>query len=142
MAWDAAGRLWASEFGSSDWDELNLIEPGANYGWPDVEGRAEQPGFVDPQIQWSTGEASPSGLAFFDGALWVASLRGERLWQIPVAADGGLGDPVALFVEEYGRLRTVVATPTGTLWFTTSNRDGRGRPGEGDDRILEIMSTS
>ena len=139
LAWDSAGRLWATEFGSSRWDELNLIEPGANYGWPDVEGRAEQPGFVDPHIQWSTDEASPSGLAYFDGSLWVASLRGERLWQIPVAADGGLGDPVSLFVEEYGRLRTVVATPTGTLWFTTSNRDGRGRPGEGDDRILEIQ---
>ncbi|MGW5145272.1 PQQ-dependent sugar dehydrogenase [Rhodococcus koreensis] len=138
LAWDDAGRLWATEFGANTWDELNLIEPGANYGWPEVEGRAGEAGFVDPVIQWSTGEASPSGLAFHDGALWVAALRGERLWRIPVGADGAVGEPQSLFEGEYGRLRTVVATPDGTVWFSTSNRDGRGDPGASDDRILEI----
>jgi glucose/arabinose dehydrogenase len=82
--------------------------------------------------------ASPSGLAYFGGALWVACLRGQRLYQIPVGADGSLGDPAPLFVGQYGRLRTVVAAPDGSLWFTTSNRDGRGGPRDGDDRILQF----
>jgi glucose/arabinose dehydrogenase len=138
LAWDPQGRLWATEYGANTWDELNLIQPGGNYGWPDAEGRAGVSGMIDPHIQWPTDAASPSGLAYFAGSLWVASLRGQRLWQIPVGADGALADPVGLFVGEYGRLRTVVATPAGTLWFTTSNRDGRGSARDGDDRILEL----
>jgi glucose/arabinose dehydrogenase len=138
LAWDAAGRLWATEYGANRLDELNLIQPGGNYGWPMAEGRADTPGLIDPMIEWSTDEASPSGLAYFGGSLWVAALRGERLFQIPVGADGSLGDPVSLFVGQYGRLRTVVAAPDGALWFTTSNRDGRGSPRDGDDRILQF----
>jgi glucose/arabinose dehydrogenase len=128
LAWDSAGRLWATEYGAT----------GGNYGWPMAEGRADTPGLIDPVIQWGTGEASPSGLAYSGGALWVACLRGQRLYQIPVGADGSLGDPGPLFVGQYGRLRTVVAAPDGTLWFTTSNRDGRGSARDGDDRILQF----
>jgi glucose/arabinose dehydrogenase len=138
LAWDSAGRLWATEYGANRLDELNLIRPGGNYGWPMAEGRADTPGLIDPVIQWSTDEASPSGLAYFGGSLWVAALRGQRLFQMPVGADGSLGDPVPLFVGQYGRLRTVVAAPDGALWFTTSNRDGRGSPRDGDDRILQF----
>ena len=138
LAWDSAGRLWATEYGANRLDELNLIRPGGNYGWPMAEGRADTPGLIDPVIQWSTDEASPSGLAYFGGSLWVAALRGQRLFQIPVGADGSLGDPAPLFVGQFGRLRTVVAAPDGTLWFTTSNRDGRGSPRDGDDRILQF----
>jgi glucose/arabinose dehydrogenase len=138
LAWDSAGRLWATEYGANRLDELNLILPGGNYGWPMAEGRADTPGLIDPVIQWSTDEASPSGLAYFGGSLWVAALRGQRLFQIPVGADGSLGDPAPLFVGQFGRLRTVVAAPDGALWFTTSNRDGRGSPRDGDDRILQF----
>ncbi|EHI12168.1 oxidoreductase [Mycolicibacterium thermoresistibile ATCC 19527] len=136
LAWDPGGRLWATEYGADTWDELNLIEPGGNYGWPVAEGRQEMPGMIDPVLQWRPAEASPSGLAFWDGALWIANLRGQRLLEVPVRADGELGEPVSRFVGEYGRLRTVVAAPDGSLWFTTSNRDGRGVPRSGDDRIL------
>lgn len=138
LAWDSAGRLWATEYGANKLDELNLIEPGGNYGWPMAEGRANMPGLIDPVVQWDVDEASPSGLAFLDGSLWVAALRGERLFRIPVSADGALADPEPLFVGQFGRLRTVVAAPDGTLWFTTSNRDGRGNPRDGDDRILQL----
>ncbi len=138
LAWDTAGRLWASEYGANTWDELNLIEPGGNYGWPTVEGRAGREGLVDPVMQWSTGEASPSGLAYYGGSLWMAALRGERLFQIPVSAEGVPGQSTPWFVGQFGRLRTVVAAPDGTLWFTTSNRDGRGDPRDGDDRILQF----
>ncbi len=138
LAFDDQDRLWASEFGSQVWDEVNRIEPGNNYGWPLGEGDSNLEGYVDPQVQWSPDEASPSSVAFADGALWVASLRGERLWQVPIKGDGTLGRPVPHFVGAYGRLRTVVAAPDGSLWLGTSNRDGRGDPAPDDDRILRV----
>lgn len=137
LAFDDEGRLWASEFGDSTYDEINLIEPGANYGWPLVEGPGGGDDFVDPLVTWPTSAASPSGMAYADGQLWVGALRGQRLWQVPVRGDR-LGEPVAHFEGEYGRLRTVVAAPGGELWVTTSNRDGRGDPADEDDRILQV----
>jgi len=138
LAFDDADRLWASEFGDQTYDELNLIRPGDNYGWPIVEGRGGRKGLVDPQVVWETDVASPSGLAFLDGHLWLAALRGERLWRVDVHGDHA-SHPVDYFVGEYGRMRTVVVTPEGRLWVTTSNRDGRGDPGPDDDRILLIQ---
>jgi glucose/arabinose dehydrogenase len=140
VTWDAQGRMWASEFGASAWDELNLIEPGNNYGWPAAEGRAGIDGLVDPVRQWSTDSASPSGIAFAGGSLWIASLQGERLWEVPVRRNGSTGRPRPHYVGTYGRLRTVVTTPDGAVWFTTSNRDGRGLPVGADDRIFEIRA--
>jgi glucose/arabinose dehydrogenase len=137
LALDDRDRLWASEFGANTWDELNRIDMGRNYGWPVAEGRAGLDGYRDPFVQWRTSEASPSGLAFHDGSLWMASLRGQRLWQVPVSADG-TGRPRDWFVGGYGRLRTVVVAPDGNLWVTTSNKDGRGDPAPQDDRILEV----
>jgi glucose/arabinose dehydrogenase len=137
LAFDDQDRLWASEFGDQTYDELNLIEPGDNYGWPMIEGRGGEQGYVDPQVVWDTDANSPSGLAWLDGHLWLASLRGERLWRVD-AKNGRASRPTDFFVGEYGRLRTVVATPEGQLWVTTSNRDGRGEPRAGDDRILLV----
>ncbi|MEO3870488.1 PQQ-dependent sugar dehydrogenase [Nonomuraea sp. B12E4] len=142
LAWDPAGRLYASEFGADTYDELNLIRPGANYGWPEVEGRGDDRRFVNPIVTWSTAEASPSGLAYADGSLWMAALRGERLWQIPLAQDGAAGKPVAHFTDRYGRLRAVTAAPGGRLWVGTSNKDGRGSPRPGDDRIMTVTPSS
>jgi glucose/arabinose dehydrogenase len=138
LAFDEEGRLWASEFGSQAWDELNLIEKGKNYGWPLVEGSGEGQGLTNPKVVWQTSEASPSGLAYWQGDLWMAGLRGERLWQIPV--DGtDTGDPVAHFEGEYGRLRTVVVSSDGqSLLLTGSNTDGRGDVREGDDRLWQV----
>jgi glucose/arabinose dehydrogenase len=141
IAWDDKGRLWASEFGSDFWDELNLIRPGRNYGWPVGEGALDKAGYTDPVLQWKTDDASPSGIAFLGGDLWMAGLHGARLYRIPVHGDGSVGDPAALFAGQFGRLRTVVSTPSGALWFTTSNRDGRAAPGfpkASDDRLFEI----
>jgi glucose/arabinose dehydrogenase len=135
-------QLWASEFGQDTFDELNKIEPGQNYGWPIHEGTGgASEGYTDPQATWGTDVASPSGLAYADGALWLGALRGTRLWKVPVTgtgADQTAGQPEAYFVGEYGRMRSVVVAPDGNLWVTTSNRDGRGEPKDGDDRILEI----
>lgn len=138
LAWDDEGRLWASEFGDSEWDELNLVEKGGNYGWPQVEGAGGDASYVDPQLVWPVDQASPSGLAFADGHLWMAGLRGQRLWRIEVSGQGEASRPRAFFTEEFGRLRTVAAAPDGLLWLTTSNRDGRGEPAPADDRILRV----
>jgi glucose/arabinose dehydrogenase len=139
LAWDDEGRLWASEFGDSEWDELNLVEKGGNYGWPQVEGVGGDGSYIDPQVVWPVDQASPSGLAFADGHLWMAGLRGQRLWRIAVSADGKATKPRAFFGAEYGRLRTVAVAPDGLLWLTTSNRDGRGEPTPDDDRILRVQ---
>ncbi|MFF5936842.1 PQQ-dependent sugar dehydrogenase [Streptomyces sp. NPDC012508] len=138
LAWDADGRLWAAEFGQNTWDELNLVEAGKNYGWPKVEGTANVSGFVDPVAQWRTEEASPSGIAYAEGAIWMAGLRGERLWRIPLSGAERSGDPEAFLVAEYGRLRTVLAAGDGRLWLTTSETDTRGTPEPGDDKILRL----
>lgn len=142
LAWDSSGRLYASEFGQNRYDELNLIESGANYGWPQVEGKGDNPDFVNPVATWSTSEASPSGLAFAGGSLWMGALRGGRLWQIPLGQDGSVGEPVAHYTDTYGRLRGVTAAPDGTVWVSTSNKDGRGSPRDGDDRILSVALKS
>ncbi|MGW8362187.1 PQQ-dependent sugar dehydrogenase [Streptomyces wedmorensis] len=138
IAWDAEGRLWAAEFGQNTWDELNLIEPGRNYGWPEAEGRAGRSGFVDPVAQWPTSEASPSGIAYARGAIWMAGLRGERLWRVPLSGAERSGEPEAFLTGEYGRLRTVVAAGGDRLWLVSSETDTRGTPGAGDDRILRL----
>lgn len=135
LAFDEKGQLWASEFGADKWDELNLIKKGKNYGWPKVEGKGGGKKYTDPVRQWHTGEASPSGLAYWQGSLWMASLRGGRLWQIPLQ-NGKTQKPVEHYVNKYGRLRTVVEGPDKTLWLGTSNTDNRGNPKKGDDRLL------
>ena len=137
LAFDDRGRLWATEFGESTWDELNLIERGGNYGWPLVEGKGDVEEYRNPHVTWSTADASPSGLAFVDGSLWAGALRGQRLWEVPVTGNGTAA-PQDWFVGNYGRIRTVTVAPNGNLWVTTSNRDGRGEPAPEDDRILEV----
>jgi glucose/arabinose dehydrogenase len=137
LGFDSAGRLWASELGASTYDELNLVVRGGNYGWPLVEGVGGDGRFVDPQVTWPTSDASPSGLAVVGDVAYLAALRGQRLWQVPLV-DGRARTPRALLVGALGRLRTVTPAPDGSLWVATSNRDGRGTPRTGDDRIVRL----
>ena len=141
LAFDDDDRLWAAEFGQNTWDELNLITAGGNYGWPEVEGKGARDGYLEPEQAWPTDEASPSGVAVWQDSVWMAGLRGARLWEIQItglAAPTRTGEPVAHLTDVYGRLRTVAAAPDGSLWLTTSNTDGRGDVHAGDDRILRI----
>ncbi|MGW1502301.1 PQQ-dependent sugar dehydrogenase [Streptomyces mirabilis] len=138
LAWDDKQRLWASEFGQDTWDELNQIKPGDNYGWPVVEGRNDDPKYHNPVAQWHTDQASPSGIAYAGGSIWMAGLRGQRLWRIPLKGTEAAAAPQAFLKGEYGRLRTVVPAGGDKLWLVTSETDGRGSPGKGDDRILEL----
>ncbi|WP_051297861.1 PQQ-dependent sugar dehydrogenase [Brevibacterium album] len=138
IAWSDDGTMYSSEFGQNTWDELNVIEPGGNYGWPEAEGIAERDGLIDPVQQWEPAEASPSGIAVSGDDVWIANLRGARLHQVPLA------DPMTStthLVGEHGRLRDVAEAPDGSLWVLTNNTDGRGDPGPDDDRILRLDLT-
>ncbi|MGO1385042.1 MAG: PQQ-dependent sugar dehydrogenase [Arachnia sp.] len=137
MAWSDDGTMFATEFGQNTWDELNIIEAGKNYGWPTVEGQAGESEFVDPVQQWEPSDASPSGMAYLDGSLWIANLRGQVLRSVSVA------DPTSStehWKGEFGRLRDAVVSPEGYLWVVTNNTDGRGRPAADDDKILAISA--
>jgi len=118
IAWDDDGQLYASEFGHHKLDELNRIEPAANYGWPKVEGTGGEPEFTDPIATWRPADASPSGIAYHDGRIWIACLRGERLYRINT--DGSSAEQ--LLTGDYGRLRQVTAAPDGSLWVLTNGR--------------------
>jgi glucose/arabinose dehydrogenase len=138
LAWDSQRRLYATEFGQNRLDEVNLIEPGRNYGWPQVEGPGTGGGrFTAPLVTWSTAEASPSGAAIAGDTLYVAALRGQRLWTVRLR-DGRTERPRAELSRRYGRLRSVAVAPDGSLWVSTSNRDGRGDVRAGDDRLLRF----
>jgi glucose/arabinose dehydrogenase len=135
FAWSADGTMFASEFGQDTWDELNVIVPGANYGWPNVEGQAGDPSYTDPVQQWRPDEASPSGMTIVDETIYMANLGGQRLRAVRVS------DPTAhedFFVGVYGRLRDVLPAPEGGVLVVTNNTDGRGNPGPDDDRILRV----
>nr|WP_074993426.1 PQQ-dependent sugar dehydrogenase [Streptomyces misionensis] len=139
LAWDDRQRLFASEFGQDTWDELNAIKPGGNYGWPDAEGKSSDPRLQNPIAQWHTDDASPSGIAYVHGVIWMAALKGERLWRVPLRGTRAAAAPQAFLTGSYGRLRTVAPAGDGRLWLITDNTDGRGHPKKDDDRILELQ---
>jgi glucose/arabinose dehydrogenase len=153
LAWQTGtGRLYATEHGPSGGsygvaqDEVNYIEPSKNYGWPTIIGADTHAGMVTPIIQSGKSETwAPSGAAFvtggsWDGSLLFAGLRGETLYRLVL----DINDPrkvISLekyFAGQYGRLRDVVQGPDGALYILTNNRDGRGSPQAGDDKILRL----
>lgn len=138
ITWDSEGRLWAAEFGQDTWDELNLIVPGGNYGWPVVEGQSADTNYINPVYQWTTDQASPSGLTWVRDTLFMAGLGGERLWAIYPDAAGTTATATEFYAGQYGRIRDVVAGPDGSLWMITCNTDGRGTTRAGDDRLLQV----
>ena len=148
----ATGDLYISEHGPRAHDEVNLIEPGENYGWPDAFGEARDSRFVAPLIQTGDTTWAPSGASFYRGDklsawksdLFIATLRGVHLRRIilspPTYRQVEFHEP--LFVGEFGRLRDVAEGPDGFLYICTNNRDGRGSPAANDDRILKIKPSN
>ena len=139
ITFDPRGGLWASEFGEKEADELNRIVPGGNYGWPNREGGDGAGGYHDPLAQWSpTSTCSPAGLAVAAGKAWLGALRGQCLWSVKLRGPDS-GVKRRHFAGRFGRIRQVAKSPDGSLWITTSNRDGRGVPGAADDRVIRIV---
>lgn len=136
IAWDNQGRLWATEHGSSATDEVNLIEPGKNYGWPIIRGDQKSAGLEGPVIHSGSETWAPSGAAFLNGSLFFTGLRGQSLYEIDVDKQ-----PIKLLRylhKKFGRLREVVVGPDKFLYLLTSNLDGRGFPTGNDDQLIKI----
>jgi len=140
LAFDSQGRLWEAELGNSVMDELNLVRKGGNYGWPACEGTSGSCGnasYVKPIQTWPVANASPSGLTIVNDTLFMAALRGERLYRMKIT--GSTTDtPKAYFQGTYGRLRTVEASPDGGLWLTTSNGDKDSTGNNSNTQILHV----
>lgn len=144
--------LYQTEHGPSGFfpaccqDEVNRIEAGANYGWPTVTGRPGDPRFRDPILSSGSFDTwAPSGAAFVTrpgplrGSLLFANLRAQHLHRIVLTPDGlGVAFEERLLVNQYGRLRDIYEISTGEFLLLTSNRDGRGRPRDDDDRMLLV----
>ena len=145
----ATGALWASEHGNSGNDEVNVIDPGVNYGWPRIEGSQTMPGMRAPIVSYSPSIA-PSGASFYRGSrfpafandLFVASLRGVHILRLRVDASPRVIAQERLLNDRFGRIRDVIVGPDGLIYFCTSNRDGRGNPVAADDRIARLVPAS
>lgn len=148
LAWDPiTGRLVETEHGPSAHDELNLIEPGKNYGWPNVVGKGNDPKYIDPILETGDVTWAPSGASFYDsdkipewkGKFFVATLRGAHLEVLQLDNESKVVSNEPIFQDKYGRLRDVAQGPDGYLYILTSNMDGRGIPSPDDDRILRVV---
>ncbi len=146
------GVMYQSEHGPSTFDgppggdEVNRILPGGNYGWPLVSHENRHEGTVEPLALFTPAEAPGGLLAYsghvfpqFEGDLFMSALRGERLLRILLTSDGTGVQRIEEMVSGFGRIRAVAESPDGIIYFTTSNRDGRGTVREGDDRIMRIV---
>ncbi|MBU3810458.1 MAG: PQQ-dependent sugar dehydrogenase [Candidatus Niameybacter stercoravium] len=147
LTWNFQNTLYACEHGPSAHDEINIIYPGANYGWPLVQGDETAPNVIvqRPLIHSGQNTWAPSGLVFikhgpWQGNLLVACLRGEQLLALLLNPDGTLVTRMEVRLKnEYGRLREIIEGPDGSLYLTTNNRDGRGTTNIADDQILQLI---
>lgn len=142
LAWDDKDRLWETEHGRSGirsgLDEINLIEPGNNYGWPLLEGDDTARGLQAPHTHSGTDTTwAPASAAYLSGRLFFGGLKGESLYEA-ILEEERIVEVKAHFTGMFGRIRTVRVGPDGALYLTTSNRDGRGQPHQSDDRIIRI----
>ncbi|MBI2195918.1 MAG: PQQ-dependent sugar dehydrogenase [Candidatus Levybacteria bacterium] len=141
IAWDSKGNLWETEHGETATDEVNKIEAGKNYGWPEIRGAGVRVGMEMPKIQSGSKTWAPAGMAFYlpagrqgNGSLFFGGLRGKALFQLNISTL----EPKEHFYNELGRIREVVMGPDNMLYITTSNRDGRGDAGAEDDKIIRV----
>lgn len=138
IAWDSSGQLWATEHGQSGLDELNRIEKGGNYGWPTIQGDASKPGLRKPVVHSGADTTwAPSGMMIDGSRLLFAGLRGEAIYMVDLT-QSPLQPPRTLFQGQFGRLRTIVRGPEGAFYLLTNNRDGRGEPRPGDDKLIRV----
>ena len=147
LAWNSNNVLYASDHGQSAHDEINIIQPGANYGWPLVQGDEETSGVTTQKPLIHSGEETwaPSGIAFvnqgpWQGNLLVANLRGQQLLDLSLNDNGTSVNNMEFWLKnQYGRLREVIQSKDGSIYISTSNRDGRGNPDLTDDKIIRLI---
>lgn len=141
LAWDENGQLWATEHGSSNFDEVNRIEKGKNYGWPEVRGNESREGLEIPFLHSGTSTWAPSGAIVVGNSLFFAGLRGGAIFELNLKTKSlkqSLSSIKKHFENQFGRIRTIALGPDGFFYILTSNRDGRGAPIAEDDRIIKI----
>ncbi|HVF69316.1 MAG TPA: PQQ-dependent sugar dehydrogenase [Xanthomonadales bacterium] len=136
ITWDESGNLFETEHGSSQMDELNRIEIGKNYGWPEVRGDEKRNGLVPPLVHSGSDTWAPGGAAYLNGSVYFVGLRGKSLYQAVLSGNSATIE--THFKDEFGRIRDVIVGPDNMLYITTSNRDGRGDRQSGDDKIIRV----
>ena len=134
LSWDTSGRLWETEHGPQGFDEVNLIESGKNYGWPEIKGNTKKDGLVTPFISSLQSTWAPSGATIKDNFLYFSGLRSNEIFKL----DLGNGEIKTYFANQFGRIRTINIGPDGNFYILTNNTDGRGTPKDGDDRLIKI----
>jgi glucose/arabinose dehydrogenase len=140
LAWDKTKRLYATESDQKATGELNLIDPGKNYGWPKADGDSTDATLINPVVSWPTADSSCAGVAVLDRTVAAACLLGQRIWLVSTTEGGTvLGQPQPLLIGQFGRLRALVAAPDGSLWVSTSNQEDGANPGPGDDRLIRLV---
>lgn len=132
LAWDQLGNLYSSEHGSSAHDEINIIQAGGNYGWPIIQGNEEKEGMETPLIHSGNVTWAPSGIAYHNGSLYVATLRGEAVKRYHLQSK-----KMEDVVKDIGRVRDVFIEGN-TLYFISNNTDGRGNPFKEDDQLYKL----
>lgn len=151
MDWQPETKLmFQTEHGPSTFDgppggdEVNIVEQGKNYGWPTIHHNQTRAGMESPLLEYTPACAPASGAFYrgsklpqFKGNFFFGCLGGQRM--IRVVLDGRRVVSQENLLTEYGRIREVASGPDGFLYFSTSNRDGRGRPASDDDRIMRLV---
>lgn len=138
ITWDDEDRLWSTEHGPTARDELNLIEAGNNYGWPEIVGNEEKEGMKTPVLHSGDDYTwAPTGATFWNGSIFFTGLRGSALYEARII-DGEVDDFLIHFEGDFGRMRAVREGPDGMFYLLTNNTDGRGSPEEDDDKIIKI----
>ncbi|MBE4907449.1 PQQ-dependent sugar dehydrogenase [Bacillus luteolus] len=132
LTWDGENNLYATEHGQSAHDEINLVRPGRNYGWPIIEGNEKSPGLETPLFQSGKDTWAPSGVDYYNGKLYVATLRGQSVRSFDL-------DTMEISIEynQSGRMRDILIHDN-TLYALTNNKDGRGSPQEDDDKLMKV----
>jgi glucose/arabinose dehydrogenase len=132
LAWDQTGQLYSSEHGSSGHDEINMIKPKGNYGWPYIQGDEKSAGMIPPLFHSGDDTWAPSGIAYHNGILFVAQLRGEGILAFDLKNKTN-----KQIVSNVGRVRDVFILEDH-LFFVTNNTDGRGTPANHDDKLIKV----
>lgn len=139
IAWDNNGNLWSTEHGPTGHDELNLIKAGLNYGWPIIKGDEDNNNMQMPVIHSGKNTWAPSGMTILENKIYFAGLRGNAIFEAEIDEDKNNATLVKAHLRsDYGRIRFVRLGPDGYLYFGTNNRDGRGQPEDGDDKIIRL----